>query len=85
MLAKMKSWNLILASACIILEPTTNAFAISLKVARKCNALTSKAYPPLVPGNPAAGRAHGNGDAVRRYFNKCVANSGHMHKHSSRP
>ena len=53
------------------------------EVARKCSALAANAYPPLVPGNPAAGRAGGNGHAVRKYFNRCVANGGHMHKHSS--
>jgi transposase InsO family protein len=57
MFAKVKFWCVILASVCITVEPMTNAFAIPLKVARECNALTTKAYPPLVPGNPAAGRA----------------------------
>jgi hypothetical protein len=80
MFAKMKFWCVILASVCITVEPMPNAFAIPLKVARECNALTTKAYPPLVPGNPAAGRANGNGHAVRKYFNRCVAS--HMHKHS---
>jgi hypothetical protein len=83
MSAKMKLWSVILASVCITVEPMNCAFAVTVEVARKCNALTSKAYPPLVPGNPAAGRANGNGHAVRKYFNRCVANGGHMHKHSS--
>jgi hypothetical protein len=83
-LAKMKFWSVILAAQCITFEPMTNALAIPLEVARKCNALTSKAYPPLVPGNPAAGRANGNGHAVRKLFNRCVANGGHMHRHASR-
>lgn len=83
MLAKMKFWSVILASLFIISKPI-NAFAISLEVARKCNALTSRAYPPLVPGNPAAGRANGNGQTVRNYFNRCIAHGGHMHKRSSR-
>jgi hypothetical protein len=80
MLAKIKFWCVILTSVFIIVEPMTNALAIPLKVARECNALTTKAFPPLVPGNPAAGRANGNGHAVRKYFNRCVAR--HTHKHS---
>ena len=62
---------------------TIGASAETVEVARKCDALTAKAYPPLVPGNPAAGRAGGNGHSVRKFFNRCVANGGHMHKHSS--
>jgi hypothetical protein len=80
MLANIKFRCVILTSVFIIVQPMTNAFAIPLKVARECNALTTKAYPPLVPGNPAAGRANGNGHAVRKYFNRCVAR--HTHKHS---
>jgi hypothetical protein len=82
MSAKMKFWSVILASVFITVEPITDAFAVTAEVARRCNALTAKAYPPLVPGNPAAGRANGNGHAVRKYFNRCVANGGHMHKNS---
>jgi hypothetical protein len=79
MLAKMKVSCVILASVFMIVDPMANALAIPLKVARKCNALTTKAYPPLVPGNPAAGRANGNGHAVRTYFNRCVTY--HMRRH----
>jgi hypothetical protein len=82
MFAKMKFCCVILASVCITVAPMTNALAIPLKVARKCNALTTKAYPPLVPGNPAAGRANGNGHAVRKYFNRCVASLMHKHRDS---
>ena len=84
MLEKMKFCNLILASVFLFLEPTANALAISLEVARKCNALTTKAFPPRVPGNPAAGRKNGTGREVRAYFNRCVANSGHAHRYHSR-
>jgi hypothetical protein len=52
MFAKMKFWCAILVSVWISLEPMTNAFAVTAEVARKCSALTAKAYPPLVPGNP---------------------------------
>jgi hypothetical protein len=48
------------------------------EVAKKCAALTAKAYPPRVPGNPAAGLAKGTAQSERDYFNKCVANRGNM-------
>jgi len=52
------------------------AFAISLEVAKKCNALTAQAFPPRVIGNPAAGSAKGSGREERAYYRKCVANEG---------
>jgi hypothetical protein len=57
---------------------TVSASAITVEVAKKCDALTMKAFPPRVPGNPAAGSAKGTGRSVRNYFNKCVANGGNM-------
>jgi hypothetical protein len=54
------------------------ASAVTAEVARKCVALTAKAYPPQVPGNPAAGLAKGTVQSKRDYFNKCVANGGKM-------
>src|SRR6516162_2384071 len=54
------------------------ASAVTAEVARKCAALTAKAYPPQVPGNPAAGLAKGTVQSKRDYFNKCVANGGTM-------
>ena len=54
------------------------ASAISVEVAKQCNALLYKQFPPRQPGNPAAGSAKGNGQAERDYFNKCVANGGKM-------
>lgn len=53
-----------------------NVLAITAEVARKCSALTAKAYPPRVAGNPAAGLQHGSYQDFRNYFNKCVANGG---------
>jgi hypothetical protein len=49
-----------------------------VEVAKKCAALTAKAFPPRVPGNPAAGVAKGTAQSERDYFNKCVANRGNM-------
>jgi hypothetical protein len=56
----------------------TGALAVTVEVARKCSALTDKAFPLRLPGNPAAGRTHGMGQDLREYFNKCVANGGNM-------
>jgi hypothetical protein len=52
------------------------ALAITAEVAKKCSALSEKAYPPRVVGNPAAGRQNGTFQDFRKYFNKCLANGG---------
>ena len=52
------------------------ASAVTVEVARKCSALTAKAFPPRVIGNPGAGSAKGSGRAEQAYFMKCVANGG---------
>ncbi len=54
----------------------TSASAITVEVARKCDALVAKAFPPREVGNPAAGSAKGSGLAQQDYFRKCVANGG---------
>jgi hypothetical protein len=53
-----------------------SAQAITAEVARKCNALTAKQFPPREPGNPAAGSTKGSGRDQNAFFNKCVANGG---------
>jgi hypothetical protein len=63
--------------AATILMPT-DAGAISVEVAKKCNGLLAKQFPPIEPGNPAAGSAKGNGQAARDYFKKCTDNGGNM-------
>ena len=55
-----------------------SALAITAEVAKKCGGLTDKAYPPRVPGNPAAGHLNGTSQDVENYFNKCVANGGRV-------
>jgi hypothetical protein len=57
---------------------TGNASAVTAQLAKKCQALTAKAFPPRVPGNPAAGSAKGTGRSQQDYFNRCVANGGNM-------
>jgi hypothetical protein len=46
---------------------TNNASAVTAEVAKKCSALTAKAFPPRVIGNPAAGSAVG-----MRLFEPCM-------------
>ncbi len=66
----------------LLLATTTlvpiEAGAIDVDVAKKCNALMAKQFPPREPGNPAAGRTKGNGQAEREYFKKCTDNGGNM-------
>jgi hypothetical protein len=67
------------ALICITVGSMTNgAFAVTVEVAKKCDALTAKAFPPRIIGNPASGSANGTPEAQRNYFNKCVANGGNM-------
>jgi hypothetical protein len=64
---------------CIAVASTTNnASAVTADVAKKCSALTAKAFPPRVIGNPAAGSANGTAQDQRDYFNRCVANGGNI-------
>ena len=66
-----------LALACIALVSVSNsASGITAEIARKCNALTAKQFPPREPGNPAAGSVKGSGREQYTFFNKCVANGG---------
>jgi hypothetical protein len=52
------------------------ASAITAELAKKCNALSAKQFPPREPGNPAAGSAKGSGRSQHEYFNKCIAHGG---------
>lgn len=56
----------------------TQASAITLELAKKCNALVAKQFPPRQPANPAAGSAKGSGQEQRDLFKKCVENDGKM-------
>jgi hypothetical protein len=57
---------------------THSAFAVTAEVAKKCQSLSAKAFPPRVPGNPAAGLMNGTGREASQYFRKCVENEGNM-------
>jgi hypothetical protein len=63
---------------------TSSASAISVEVAKKCDALAAKAFPPIAPGNPASGSSKGTAQDQRAYFNKCVANGGNMDDNASK-
>jgi hypothetical protein len=51
---------------------------LTVEVARKCDALIAKTFPPREPGNPAAGSSKGTAQTQREYFQRCVANRGKM-------
>jgi len=77
--ANPKLLGVVLGLAFITVVTMTNsAEAISVKVAKQCDALTAKAFPPRVIGNPAAGSAKGTGADERAYYKKCLANGGKM-------
>ena len=65
----------VLLVTAVAMMPVT-AQAISVEVAKKCNVLLEKQFPPRVVGNPAAGSAKGSGQEQRAFFRKCVDNGG---------
>jgi hypothetical protein len=79
MFANLNIGSALVALVCIAVAPS--ASAVTVEVAKKCNALTAKAYPPRVVGNPAAGSAKGTTQSERDYFTKCVANGGNLDDH----
>jgi hypothetical protein len=79
MLAKLKLMGVVAGLVFITVALVTNsAGATSVGVAKKCEALTAKAFPPRVIGNPAAGSAKGSGKDEQAYNKRCVANHGKM-------
>jgi hypothetical protein len=82
MLAHVKFGSALVGLVCIAVGwMVGGASAATAEIAKKCAALTAKAYPPRMPGNPAAGLAKGTAQAERAYFNKCVATRGNMGDH----
>ena len=65
-------------AAAVIFSAVTPAHAIDAQVARACDALVARAFPPRQPGNPASGSARGGAKDERDYFNTCVAIGGKM-------
>jgi hypothetical protein len=79
MFASLKSCLSRLALVCIAIGLLSgSASAITVELARKCNAMVATAFPPRVPGNPAAGSEKGSGRQMQDYFKKCVENEGKM-------
>jgi hypothetical protein len=66
------------AGALFLVLSTSIAPAITAEVAKKCNAAVAKAFPPRVPGNPAAGSAKGSGSDQAAFWKKCVENGGEV-------
>ena len=85
MFTNMRIGSVLVALVCIAVGCMTgSASAVTAQLAKKCQALTAKAFPPRVPGNPAAGSAKGTGQSERDYFNKCVTNGSNMDDDASK-
>jgi hypothetical protein len=72
-----KGASLVLVCAAMLAQTNVTS-AVTVEVARKCEAFTSKAFPPREVGNPAAGSAKGSGLDQQNYFKRCVANGGRV-------
>jgi hypothetical protein len=72
---KRTSFAILLAA---VTSLPTGASAISVQVAKKCDVLLAKKFPPREVGNPAAGSSKGSTQVQRDYFKKCVENGGNM-------
>ena len=77
-LAKLRFASALAGLIYISVAWTNNASAVTAEVAKKCSALTAKAFPPRMIGNPAAGSAVGTAHDQRDYFNRCVASGGNI-------
>jgi hypothetical protein len=79
MFTNLKIASVLFALVCVAVGCITgSASAVTAQLAKKCQALAAQAFPPRVPGNPAAGSAKGTGQSQRDYFNRCVANGGKL-------
>jgi hypothetical protein len=63
-----------LICATVLVTSVTGANAITVEVAKKCQILQEKQFPPREIGNPAKGSSR---DQLE-FFRKCVANGGNM-------
>jgi hypothetical protein len=77
MFAKSKISPAITALICISGASIPDAAsAVTVEVAKRCQELTAKAFPPKIVGNPAAGSAKGSGRDASAYYKKCVEDNG---------
>jgi hypothetical protein len=51
---------------------------VTAGLAKFCNEASDRAFPPVVPGNPAAGLKNGSVAEARAYFRKCLDNKGQV-------
>jgi hypothetical protein len=74
----LRTGNYFVASvlALFLIVNSSPTLATTAEVAKKCGILMNKAFPPRVPGNPAAGNLKGSGSDAQLYFKKCVAGGG---------
>jgi hypothetical protein len=70
--------TLVAATSIAVLPVTLGVSAVTVEVAKKCDALVAKKFPPREPGNPAAGNAGGPAEPQRKYFKRCLANQGNL-------
>jgi hypothetical protein len=75
--SKLALGALITLYMAIAMQPRS-AQAVTAEVAKKCDALLARQFPPREPGNPAAGSSKGSSEAQRDYFKKCIENGGNM-------
>lgn len=75
--SKFSKMTFVVLCSLVGLMPIT-ASAITVEVAKKCNVLLAKEFPPRERSNPAAGSTKGTAQSQRDYFNRCVANGGNM-------
>jgi hypothetical protein len=61
-------------SDCLVVS----ASAITAELAKKCEVLMAKQFPPRSPGNPAEGSAQGSAQQQLAFFEKCVDNNGNV-------
>jgi hypothetical protein len=80
---KFESIRIALVCIGVVATIDNASVAPTAEVAKKCAALTAKAFPPRVAGNPAAGSPNGTGQSEQNYFSKCVANGGNVDESGS--
>ena len=76
MIATRKLFPLFGAVICLALGSMTSASALTAEVAKKCSALSAKAFPQSEAGNPAARGGGSSGISQQSYFQKCVSDEG---------